>query len=72
MGDTKKVLSYSPVGEFMGGAEKAKALPGAPAPVTKEDPNVKAAAMMKKRRLSQSSRAGAQRLLASQSGSTLG
>ena len=53
-------------------AVKPQAAPKAPAPVTAEDPNVKAAAMMKKSRLSQTGRASARRLLASQTPSTLG
>lgn len=52
--------------------QKPKAAPKAPAPVTMEDPNVKAAAMQKRRKLSTSGRSSARRLLASQTGSTLG
>lgn len=49
-----------------------QAAPKAPAPVTQEDPNVKEAANLKRRRLAKSSRRAASTLSPSQSRTTLG
>lgn len=68
--DALDVLTFSPAAELMG-ADEPKAAPKAPAPVTKEDPNVKAASDATRRRL-QSSRQAARVLQPGMTSSTLG
>ena len=74
MGDAAKNVSKiatTGVMDLIGGAEKPKAAPKAPAPVTLEDPNVRRLAESKRRSL-QGSRSQSRMLSTGRSATTLG
>ncbi len=70
MGDTKKVLGFSPYGELTK-PDDPKPAPKPPPPLTLEDPNVKQAAAAKRKSL-KGSREAARVLSTGRAATTLG